>query len=266
MPLNINDARAAVNQRVRQLNRTIIQRAPASLVELANKHSFYIYNVGWKMWQKGLGGLGTFTVQACKKGEKYSPPLVIPLLYPETIKIEMNKAMEQQLEGLEIVYNIIEFGPFQPGEGTEGQGLLKWGVFMTENEIPSETDLAEANRLLDKQCIALVDQADRFNMQPPEPGKPSNITDDHHMAVARLGLARDWSRGPQKMISCPGCGEPVKPGIVRHGGTCGYIFDRDQYMERFASPTELVAYAAIKKTEEPQKNLIPNNAPQKGNR
>lgn len=72
----------------------------------------YIFNVGPKPHVKSLGGLGSFTVQACPENRIYSLPLEIWKQTPEGYNVDMNKIKEGLVNGWGIAEAVVGYGQF----------------------------------------------------------------------------------------------------------------------------------------------------------
>lgn len=181
-----------------------------------------IFNVGPWVWTQAMGGLGSFTVQAYdpkrpftvkgeSKGEKSrtfecSEPLEIWRSFPEGYHIDMNKMAEVETDGEELAKSIVGTGRFQ----APGSSLLRFGVFIAADDLPTEEEIATANQRLREYRLALVAEASALHQQGPQAAE--NIADQHRAAAIATGNGKlPWVRGATEMATCPACMSALNP-------------------------------------------------------
>jgi hypothetical protein len=103
-----------------------------------------------------------------------------------------------------------------------GQNLDDLGVFWTKNATPTETEIGKARVRMEATFRKLLTMATSIETT----GKLDEITPLMRVAATYFHEDRRWNQIYKKLSECPGCGEGVKEGIIKHA--CGYIFDVDR--------------------------------------
>jgi|SRR6267142_544569 len=179
----------------------------------------YIFNVGPMEQTVEKGSAGRFTVKACEIGEPYSEPLVLQRLVGDSYVVE-NEMKTHYVSGEFMARDIIH--PTIGATWSFGQNLDDFGVFWTKNKQPTETELAAARAKMEITFRKLLAMATTIEVN----GNLNDITPYMRIAATYFGEDRPWNRMYRKHEACPGCGENIKQGIIRH--SCGYIFDPDR--------------------------------------
>jgi hypothetical protein len=198
-------------------------QVPDIIKQVSDEHAVYIFNVGPKTWNQGMGGRGVFVIPACGEGKECSTGLKIGGIFSETIPVDMKKLEIRNEDGYAVALDIIGLGQGK----SPANSLLRWGVFLSRTATPSTMELDKANRALDETAAKLVQEADDFYNAGPAEYK--NITLDHRWAANRTNQKRAWMQPLVKMDVCPACQEPLKPGTVVHN--CGAVLDWDKAIE-----------------------------------
>lgn len=219
---------------LRSKNKKHVSRLDKDLIK--DVPSIYIFNVGTKPWNVGLGSLGQFYIPAREKGQRFSRPLILPGIVEDGVATDMNSIHTRAENGRKVALDIIGKGAFKDAK----QNLENVGVFIAAGSEPTEDELLAADAAVVKEYQRLLAEGDQLALD----GDVKSISADHRIAAAELKQERDWSKVPIQMIDCPGCGDPVKPGVVMHGGRygCGWIFDKERaaeggLIERVSEPT-----------------------------
>jgi len=188
----------------------------------------YIFNIYQKQWDVPLGGLGTFHIPACQEGKPCSEPLKVKGMNRDEYDLgDGNGHMSWNvITGEDLAKSIVGLDSGSPALGTFTTNREWWGVFISRNDVPSEAELAEAQKKLTALMTLYLEQGDALAAQ----GKPGDIGPNERKAAQFLNQKRAWAQLPEKMDSCPGCGEPIKPGVIKCK-ECGAILD----MEKAAS-------------------------------
>lgn len=203
-----------IEQELAARNSKIVERAPLDYKELG---TYKIFNVGPWSWPVSMGGLGTFTIPKYdpkkpftvgkgkdKESFACSEPLEIWKLFPEGKHIDMNKMAEVFNRGEDIAKSIVGIGQFQNRQAS----LERYGVFIAAGDVPTEEELAEANRRFEEYDLALINEADEFY----QANQHDNIGKQHREAAMRRGQDElVWVRGKGKMNKCPACKTTVDP-------------------------------------------------------
>ena len=159
----------------------------------------YIYNVGPKAHTRGIGGIGSFYIPACKPGKDYSEPLTIDKIFADCLHIDTNKMAEIPIDGAEVAKNVVGFGQFQSKSGD----LRKWGVFISLGDKPTKNELDFARAELNKTYDALIREADGYWQNPR---LQESICEDHYLAAearnAKVPWLRTKSAGLEQCLYC----------------------------------------------------------------
>jgi hypothetical protein len=119
-----------------------------------------------------------------------------------------------------------------------------FGVFVCENEVPHEDELAEARERLQLFYVSLVSSADK---QWERTHNVAFISDLERRAARELRLEKDWSYEPAMRNECPACGERLKPNVAVCR-TCGAVLNREK-----AAQWGLAVSEVLQNTAEPAK-------------
>ena len=114
---------------------------------------------------------------------------------------------------------------------------------------PTEKEIARANESFAENDFALIQEANEYwdaGTADKATGS-NNIGKMHRDAARRRGQNVEWSKPAQSLTDCPGCGEKIKPSVVRHN--CGAILDWDGALKvGIISPDQFAAHHAAEKT------------------
>lgn len=179
----------------------------------------YIFNVGPIEHCVEKGSAGTYTVKACDLGEEHSEPVVLPRLVGDSYVVE-NEMKTHYVSGEFMAQDIVH--PAIGANWSFGQNLDDLGVFWTKNKIPTPAELQAARGKMEISFRKLLTMATTIETN----GNLNDITPLMRIAASYFGEDRQWNRVYRKLAECPGCGEPVKAGIIKH--SCGFIFDIDR--------------------------------------
>lgn len=107
---------------------------------------------------------------------------------------------------------------------TQGLRVFKTlGVFISETEVPSETDLKAAEDNLAYYDAALISEG---NLIYEKTHDYKQIGALHHEAAARRGVNTAWHENYLDRLTCPGCGGQVMKSAARcPNATCGWILN-----------------------------------------
>ena len=209
----------------------------------------YIFNIYQKAWEVPLGGLGSFHIPACPEGKAYSEPLVIKGMNRDEYDLGDSGRMSWNvLEGDKLARTIVGIDSSSPALGEFTSNREWWGVFMTHNEVPTETELAEARKKLTQLMTMFLERGDKLAAN----GKLGDIQEMDRKAAQFLNQKRAWAQLPEKMDSCPGCGEPIRPGVIKCK-ECGAILDMDKAAALgMLTENQLAAMLAAREPKEPR--------------
>src|SRR5271155_3389150 len=211
-----------------------IEYQPNNATQYIPKYKVYIFNVGPLSWTKdsvtkidnrvARGSAGSYAIEACQAGAKYSKPLIIPSVVMSSYIDAASGAMKtDDVEGKYIAKDILH--PNNGGDWSEGVNLDERGCFMTFNEVPTEKELADARAKLEVYGRSQLAIATGLETR----GELDKITPNMRLFATYFGEDRSWNKIYRKIGECPSCGESAKENIIRH--SCGYIFDPQRAYE-----------------------------------
>ena len=185
----------------------------------APPYKVYIFNLMPLEWKVEKGSAGTFIVKPCELGEPYSAPLVLPSVVQDSYFVE-SELKVHSVSGEFMAQDIVH--PTIGANWSFGQNLDDLGVFWTKNETPTEAEIAKARTRMEATGRKLLAMATSIETS----GRLDDITPLMRVFATYFGEDRSWNRIYKKLAECPGCGEAVKAGIIKHH--CGFIFDPDR--------------------------------------
>lgn len=184
----------------------------------------YIFNIYQKAWAVPLGGLGEFRIPACPEGKPYSEPLIVKGMVRDEYDLGDSGRMSwNALPGEQLAKAIVGLDSSSPQLSEFTTNREWWGVFLSNTKVPTEAELAEAQRKLTALMSIFLERGDALAAQ----GKLGDIGANERTAARFLNQKRSWAQLPEKMDNCPGCGEPIRPGVVKCK-ECGAILDMDK--------------------------------------
>jgi hypothetical protein len=238
------------------MNEKEIFPASDELIEFSQRNPIYIFNVSTESFTLHHPLVGKLTINACKEGEAYSEPTILPGLIPNGVPVEMKTVELRHESGRQFVVDILGIGPFKK----QDDSLLRRGVFIASDDTfdaadvtnirlgksnlslprwvdmrygkcakkPTKMELEKANQAVAQWDHAKIAEADRYWDNGPankEEGT-GNIRAEHRLALRRRGQVRDWDKPQETLTDCQGCGEKIRPNVIVH--TCGAVRDWDK--------------------------------------
>ncbi len=150
-----------------------IPKLPDSLKSLP---PIRIYNVSDIRHERGMGGLGTFTIQPCAPGMPCSVPLEIPFIFTEAIVVDKDHMEYRLHDGREVAENIIGTAKLsQPADRL-------WGTFIALANSPTVEELKDAKSALLKNYAGMAAEALAFYLDT-DPLALRNISGQHRKAL-----------------------------------------------------------------------------------
>jgi len=232
----------AVAQEIDSLNRKNVSPLPLSLRRAAEAYRIYVFSVSPDPIVRTVG-IGTFIVPAKKQGQRVSDPLVFPATVYETVISETGPMRWEPSDGMDVAKDIVQLG--KPADFT------KHGLFITENEVPTEEEIAKAEQARVDFLAKRVEDADGYFAvnggmttitRDGQQGTRSNIQDVHRAALKELGWVREWGNNKNvQMLQCWNCGRSVMPTSAKcfHEG-CGAPLKNEEAKARFIAGDEEV--------------------------
>lgn len=227
-----------VASEIDNLNRKNVEPLPMSLVRAAQAYHLYVFNVGPDQWVRTVG-TGTYVVPGKEKGERYSKPVKIPATVYSTIVSDTGFRWSPS-DGMDVAKDILQLGKMSD--------YTKYGLFISETEVPTEEQIAAAEQARVDYLSSLVQSADEAyavnaGMATVSVGgnmvTRSNIQDGHRAALKELGWTRPWATKNIQMAECWNCGRSVMPTSAKcfHDG-CGAPLKNQEAIERFKAGDE----------------------------
>lgn len=106
----------------------------------------------------------------------------------------------------------------------QGVDLIKYGLFPSLNNPPTEAELLRAEKSRNESYDALVTDAFQERESNPQ-GFRAWLRDhpDIYVAMEMTGVEADWIKKSEIKMSCPNCGDSVKQGIAFHKSSAGVL-------------------------------------------
>ena len=174
-------------------------------------------------------------LRGCEKGERYVKCYSVPDP-PQQISVDAERGgkrveVEPRDEaGWRVAIDILNpnnpsIDPYYQLNATQaayfsiGQGvdLIRYGLFPSLNDPPTEAELLRAEAVRDKSYRDLVDEA--FQEQASNPQNFRNWLKNHPditTAMEMTGTEADWFKPIEMKQACPNCGQKVRAGIAFH--------------------------------------------------
>jgi hypothetical protein len=128
----------------------------------------------------------------------------------------------------------------------DGGEASYFGVFVCNEDVPSEDELAEARERLELFYASLVNSADK---QWERTHNVAFISDLERRAARELSLEKDWSYEPTMRNECPACGERLKPNVAVCR-VCGAVLNREKAAQWGLGAAESIQHSAeVTKTQ-----------------
>lgn len=241
MPSTLEQARG----HVASMNKRILRKVPAHLLDESKFPPLYIFNISDNPFTVGLGSLGTFVLPVCKAGQKHSEPMKIPGMtinyydsgdgtgkqnyesYPAHDSEDQNRSVINAILGI----------PMTPDKPEIYTNNKTWfGLFYSDNPIPTDEQLAEAHKKYDAIMTAFLQAGDKLALEGAK--GLEQIGPMHRKAATFKKQKREWSIVPESKVDCPGCGGAITPSAVKCV-SCGAVLNWAKAYElgMVASPT-----------------------------
>lgn len=190
------------------------------------------------------------TIPACPKGQKYIMAFkignIVNQIWADPDNGEPRTHAEYGERVMMDIVNPYNLGIDQDAPIDENHvfsvnaDLGKFGVFWSKNEVPTDEEIQKAVGRMEKHFRQQLNVADAL----ARAGKQSEITDVQHMAADHFHYKAGWHVQVEAPVSCPNCGEDIKPGVAFHKNSMDLICVIDWQ--------RTVAAGAKKKSEVPE--------------
>lgn len=196
---------------------------------------------------------------ACKAGQEYSKPFVIPDPLQE-VSPRIAGSAEMIAKGVDAKFYAQDaICPDQPHSdwrtlrpmnaadmGGEGTNLYKLGAFWSTSNPPETEAVAKAKERLTETFNAEIRTANALAAA----NKAHEITNLQHLAAEYLHVNVEWHKKYRPEILCPGCGDYVPEGIARHmKQDCKWVFDWDKAIAGGQATIKEAVAAGVRKAE-----------------
>lgn len=196
-------------------NRTIHQQEAAlASIEIP---AVYIFNVGPRKWT-GIGASKTYTIDPCPSGKDYSGPVVISTLCLSEIDLADggNNMGVTMNGGLDVAKDVIGVTSTAADLGMHTTNGEWFGIFVTPNQKPSASELAEAHSKL-RQMMHLIYSQGLQNIEQkmaenPDPVVRMKERKLYNEAAVYLGYKPLYGDGDAALDTCPECQERIQAG------------------------------------------------------
>ena len=110
---------------------------------------------------------------------------------------------------------------FSTGQNVD---LIRYGLFPSLNDPPTEEELARAEAARDKSYSNLVDEAFQEQASSPQTFRLwLKNNPDVYTAMEALGIEAEWANKVEVKQTCPNCGDIIKSGIAFHRSSAGVL-------------------------------------------
>lgn len=214
------EQREQAKQEIKARNQKDVFELPPELRVIGNP--VMIYNIGPMRHQRSMGSYGQFTIHACEDGQEYSKPTEVPYVTNDPVHVDMFQMAHRHDSGRRLAMDIVGVGQFH----TPSEDLTNWGVFVAEDQEPSDKELRQARNKLNRTFDRLIQEADNYWNQGPSEYK--NVTEMHRLAAKVRGQKdKPWARGIQELKTCDICGSGVSPSAAICP-TCKNVLDEER--------------------------------------
>lgn len=216
----------APNTDPREANRRQRTPIPARLLNQDPKKfpPVYIFNIFPREHVIPLGGWGTKRVPACEAGKPYSEPLILKSIEMQD-KDLADGAGNMGLEfcdGIDLANDLLGVRSMNDKPGLYTSNMTWWGLFATENEVPTQKELTTAREKLTKMMKLIFDNGKSL----VQGNHPEQISANHNIAAEFLNLTPPWGAITSAQKACKSCAESIQ-GAAKKCRFCGADPDKD---------------------------------------
>lgn len=252
-----------------------IQPVPPEITDYAEANPIYVFNVSPYSHKVEHPSIGALTIFGCPEGALHSEPAIIKGMQPYGVPTDMTTVEIRHDSGRLFALDLLGIGAFRDHRNS----LLKQGVFIATGDTldlddliaykmapkvtlnvprwvrtgkcpdePTPKELRDANKAFELYDVELIREADKFHDDGPGDKGQNNISARHREALRRRKQTRPWDQPIESLVSCPGCGDHVRPGIIMHRA-CGYVFDMKKAVAAgMITPTQQLIDEAVAKS------------------
>lgn len=245
-----NEVALQAIQKKQSIGRSRVLPMRLKVIEDLKAEKIHIFNVGPWPQKVNTGSTGTFDIPACPWGNEYIELLVmnpvtgvaeppISVIMEEMVIKSENEMSSLTEDGWNFANEMLGLGR---GSNSEF-ALTNKGIFASRNAVPTKEELAEAHKLLEKECQKIVKwAADTYTIDRLTFSRA--VRPNVHFVAAKV-LGRDnpqdspWmmDAAPVGRIKCKMCGRMCDPDVA----TCeaGHVVNRSLYDELMAADEQL---------------------------
>jgi hypothetical protein len=231
------------------------------IIEESKKEKVHIFNVGPWAQTVNTGSTGTFTIPACPNGDEYVEMLVMNAVtgrWESPISKTMEEFVIKSEDEMTALYDNgadedgkLGFASRMIGIGKpRHRSLVRFGIFVSENEVPTREELRNAHLALEEECRQIVKWAGDIYATDRKLFARAVRPEVHFLAAKILGRDNPqdspWmlDANPVGRTKCKMCGRLCDPDVA----TCeaGHVVNMELYLELQAADEQLKAAIAAK--------------------
>jgi|SRR5208283_1223790 len=210
--------------------------------DLPSEPQFFIFSISEYGENVMLcAGLPNFEIKPCPEDQEYGPACpILSIYFFEEAKVDVTEHTPHT--GRQIADAILKVGPGMNASWDRG----RVGWFVSKTDPPQQVDLDRAKEVYLKECQRLVAEGNRY----AQANQLNEINETHRRAAKYTKQKVDWDKPMHKMVTCPGCGEPVRAGAILHAVPyCGYVFNWEAAIESGMKKLEDAPSEVLKKLQ-----------------
>lgn len=215
-----------------EANRRKLPPTPKALLNQDPKRfpPIYIHNVGPRSHELAPGDSGPRFLKACEKGKEFAEPVVLRNIEMTIYDLADGGGNMGRLdeEGMDVAYGIIHGGPNGPRLSLDTANLEWFGVFVSENEIPTKREIETAQKKWKTMAKLIYDRGTEMVAQNAV--VPENDRQIYNEAAQALGAKSLFGTEDHIAAQCVFCQENIKAGAIlcKH---CGQRQDSPEALE-----------------------------------
>lgn len=250
----------AIGQK-QSIGRSRILPIKLRIIEESKKEKVHIFNVGPWAQTVNTGSTGTFTIPACPNGDEYVEMLVMNAVtgqWESPISKTMEEFVIKSEDEMTALYDNgadedgkLGFASRMIGVGKpRHRSLVRFGIFVSENEVPTREELRNAHLALEEECRQIVKWAGDIYATDRKLFARAVRPEVHFLAAKILGRDNPqdspWmlDANPVGRTKCKMCGRLCDPDVA----TCeaGHVVNMELYLELQAADEQLKSAIAAK--------------------
>jgi hypothetical protein len=195
------------------------------------EYTVYLHSISKRSFEQPHPIYRNIIIPACPKDRRYytfmriTHPVQISTIDPNNVSGPLKWEFESAIRAALCVCNPSYVGnnldiqdkPISDQYQISSQecNLTRQGIFASLNEIPTDEELAKAEKRLIDYHSAIHQRMNELWRADPKKAQ-EELTIDHHLAAERFGQEVAWHLINTPKIDCPNCGDKIKEGIAYH--------------------------------------------------